>query len=184
MWCLYLWSHTNLMMPGYDLGESNESIQIWLCDHNFKVTRGQMALTNRNHSCVDNTAQTFDPNLMRYYRTLCIGCLWWNDWKYPLKNVPSAIAGAQLSDYFINLCLVNICSKTCLKCPPSLLERSPCLERSFSNLGKFLSTIRLEGNWTCLERPPVWKRPLCLDIKGGHSRKVSLHQYICFISAW
>ena len=50
----------------------NESIQIWLCGLNLKVTRGQMVLTNINHSCVQNSAQTFDPNLMKNYGTYAL----------------------------------------------------------------------------------------------------------------
>ena len=42
------------------------------------------------------------------------------------------------------------------------LERPSCLERPFSNLWKYLSTIGLHANWTCLERPPVWKDHLVL----------------------
>ena len=51
-------------------------------------------------------------------------------------------------------------SETRLERPP--LERPPYLERTFSNLLKFLSITAFHANWTCLERPPVWKDHLSL----------------------
>ena len=130
-------------------------------------------------SCVHNTAQTFDQNLMKHYGYYALVT---SD-ELIILGISSFISG-----YFINLCLMNIYSKTCLE-----WHYLPCPCGNFTLSGKTIFQfviipiyhqtrwkLDLPGNFTCPERP------LCLDIKGGRSRKVSLHLHenICFISSW
>ncbi len=58
-------------------------------------------------------------------------------------------------------------SGTCLERPS--LERPPCLERPFFQILKISIYHWNPCNWTCLERPPLWKERFLLTPRLGWS---------------